>query len=81
MGVHPSTISRELARYGQAYPNQSYQATSAQQFSKAATKRKPYKLQGALEEALLKGLGDQFSPEQISGVMALEIGHQSQSHL
>ena len=81
MGVHPSPISRELARYGQAYPNQSYQATSAQQFSKAATKRKPYKLQGALEEAVLKGLGDQFSPEQISGVMALEIGHQSQSHL
>ena len=80
VGVHPSTISRELARYGQAYPNQPYQATSAQQLSKATPKRKPYKLQGTLEEAVLKGLRDQFSPEQISGVMALETGHKVISH-
>ncbi len=80
VGVNPSTISRELARYDQAYPNQPYQAATAQQLSKATAKRKPYKLQGTLEEEVLKGLRQQFSPEQISGVMALEAGHKVISH-
>ncbi len=66
VSVNPSTISRELARYRQQYPNQPYQAVTAQQLCKATAKRKPYKLQGALEEAVLKGLRQQFSPEQIS---------------
>ena len=80
VSVNPSTISRELARYRQQYPNQLYQAATAQQLCKATAKRKPYKLQGALEEAVLKGLRQQFSPEQISGVMALEAGHKVISH-
>ena len=80
VGVNPSTISRELARYRQQYPNQPYRAATAQQLCKATAKRKPYKLQGALEEAVLKGLRQQFSPEQISGVMALEAGHKVISH-
>ena len=80
VSVNPSTISRELARYRQEYPNQPYRAATAQQLCKATAKRKPYKLQGALEEAVLKGLRQQFSPEQISGVMALEAGHKVISH-
>ena len=75
VGVHPSTISRELARYEQAYPHQPYQATKAQQICSERAKRKPYKLQGLLEEEVIQGLRQQFSPEQISGVMALEAGH------
>ena len=80
VGVNPSTISRELARYRQQYPNQPYQAATAQQLSKATAMRAAYKLQGALEEGVLKGLRQQFSPEQISGVMALEAGHKVISH-
>ena len=79
-GVNPSTVSRELARYRQQYPNQPYQAAVAQQLCKTTAKRKPYKLQGTLEEEVLKGLRQQFSPEQISGVMALEAGHKVISH-
>ena len=80
VGVNPSTISRELDRYRQQYPNQPYQAALAQQLCKATAKRKPYKLQGTLEEEVLKGLRQQFSPEQISGVMAQEAGHKVISH-
>ena len=60
VGVNPSTISRELARYGQTYPNQPYQAVTAQQLSKATAKRKPYKLQGHSKKKSLKASDNSF---------------------
>ena len=80
VGVDPSTISRELARHRKAYPDQPYQANNAQQRCQVNTQRKACKLQGLLEEQVRQRLRQRFSPEQISGVLALEAGRKVISH-
>lgn len=43
VGVSQSTICRELAKYNHQYPQQPYQAQSAQQRAAEVLKRTPYK--------------------------------------
>jgi IS30 family transposase len=80
VGVSTATISRELARNRPTDMTQSYQAQLAQQRSQQVRKRQAYKLNGALEEDVLTRLRQRFSPEQISGVLALETGQKRISH-
>lgn len=78
LGVHPSTISRELAR------NNSMKLVYSAQLSnsrcKAARSRAPYKLKGDLLKKVIFCLRERHSPEQISGTLALEAGHKVVSH-
>lgn len=80
VGVSPATISRELARNRQTNSAQPYQAQIAQQRQEQVRQRQPYKLTGALKEQVFKHLRERLSPEQISGVLALEDGQKRISH-
>jgi IS30 family transposase len=77
LGVSPATISRELARNQQHQP---YQALLAQDRADQKCQRPAYKLTGSLKADILKRLGDYHSPEQISGVLALEQQQRVISH-
>ena len=77
LGVDPATISRELARNRNGG---AYQASIAQDRTGRLRQRTPYKLKGSLKEEVLKRLRERFSPEQISGVLALEKGGKVISH-
>lgn len=77
LGVSPATISRELARNRQKEP---YQAILAQERTAQLRQRPAYKLTGSLKEDVLKQLAERHSPEQISGVLALEKGQKVISH-
>lgn len=68
--VCSSTISRELRR-NQASLEQPYLATSAHQQTQKRRQRSPYKLRGELALQVKKHLEKRWSPEQISGVLAL----------
>lgn len=74
VGVSAATISRELARNRPSDVTQSYLALTAQQRTKDGRQRQAYKFKGSLKEAVLERLRKRFSPEQISGVLALERG-------
>lgn len=80
VGVNPSTVSRELARYKIAHPLRPYMAAQAQTLRRPTINRRAYKLNGPLEEQVLTRLRQRFSPEQISGVLALEAGRKVISH-
>lgn len=77
LGVSPATISRELARNRQIG---TYQAIAAQERTAQLRQRSAYKLTGSLKEDVIKGLQQRHSPEQISGLLALQKGHQVISH-
>ncbi len=77
IGVTPATISRELARNRVNGP---YQALAAHQRSGKLRQRQAYKLMGSLKEDILKRLRERHSPQQISGVLALESGRKVISH-
>lgn len=77
LGVSPATISRELARNRQKEP---YQAIIAQERTAKLRQRPAYKLTGSLKEDVLKRLAERHSPEQISGVLALEKAQKVISH-
>jgi transposase, IS30 family len=70
VGVSQATISRELARFQAAYPQQTYQAAGAQQRATQQQKQQPHKLKGTLLDWLQQRLRDRWSPEQICGVLA-----------
>ena len=78
LGVHASTISRELSR------NQSvsirYDAIRAQDRYANHCKRVPYKIKGQLCKEIHARLKDFYSPEQISGVLARQAGQKRISH-
>ena len=80
VGVSAATISRELVRNRLTDTTQLYQAPIAQESTKYRRQRQAYKLRGDLKEEVLKRLRERFSPEQISGVLALETGRQCISH-
>ena len=80
VGVSTATISRELARNRHTDTGQPYQAQTAHESAKHRRQRQAYKLKGELKESVLKGLIERFSPEQISGVLALETGRKCISH-
>lgn len=74
VGVSAATISRELARNRLPDTAQPYQAPMAQECTKHRRQRQAYKLRDSLKEEVLKRLRERFSPEQISGVLAVESG-------
>lgn len=78
IGVSPSTISRELLR-NKADMVQ-YDAQSAYFRRQLCCKRAPYKMRGELKEAVLSRIRSRYSPEQISGTLALEAGSRVISH-
>jgi transposase, IS30 family len=69
-GVSQATISRELARFKTAYPDQPYQAASAQAKATQPPDKHPYKLKETLLNWVQDRLRDRWSPEQICGVLA-----------
>lgn len=69
VGVSESTISREKKRNSRTRVG--YQAAYAQSLAKKRRYKKPFKIQGALEEKILKDLQQEWSPEQIVGRMVL----------
>jgi len=77
IGVNPGTISRELARNPQPGP---YRAVAAHERMGRLRQRQAYKITGSLKEDVLKRLRERHSPEQISGVLALQAGRKVISH-
>jgi IS30 family transposase len=78
IGVSPSTVSRELHRNkGDLVP---YDAQSAHLRKKRCCKRAPYKMKGTLKETVISRIRDRYSPEQVSGTLALEAGYNVISH-
>ena len=71
MNRHPSTISREIRRFG---TRAEYGPTIAQkQYQKRRSRvHRPFKIQGELAGRVLNYLANQWSPEQISGRLKLE---------
>ena len=73
LGVHKSTISREIKRNSNMKGN--YNAVGANDYAngrKMDTWNCKHKLQGSLEAAVVEKLEHGWSPEQISGRMRLE---------
>jgi transposase, IS30 family len=70
VGVSESTVSRERQRNSR--PRVGYQAVYAQTLAKKRRYKKPFKINGELEEKIRKDLQQEWSPEQIVGRMALE---------
>jgi transposase, IS30 family len=79
VNVSASTISRELCRNKPKTTTQ-YQAEVAQQQAQQRCQRSPYKLKDNLSKTVIEGLEKRWSPEQISGVVALEAGKKVISH-
>lgn len=80
VGVNASTISREIRRNSSVSAD--YKADIAQVLSGKRNKRSRYKIIGELKERIVSKLRERHSPEQISGVLALEsvankISHQA----
>jgi transposase, IS30 family len=78
IGVCPSTVSRELSRNRSG--TMEYDAQSAYIRKKMCCKRACYKMNGSLKETVVLRLRDRYSPEQISGILALESGSGVLSH-
>lgn len=78
INVSKSTISREIKRNSSLLGN--YVATEAQKSSSDRCKREPYKMKSELKEQVLTQLKERYSPEQISGVLALKAGSKQISH-
>lgn len=78
IGVSPSTVSRELSR--NKSDTLGYDAQSAHYHTEQTRKRAPYKMKGALKEKIILRIRDRYSPEQISGTLALEVGYNVISH-
>jgi transposase, IS30 family len=67
--VSQATISREVARFEQHYPNQPYEAQLAQQRAQQAKQRTPYKLHTTLKDYVDECLQKDWSPDQIAGTL------------
>lgn len=65
LGVHPSTISRELQR--NQVKGADYQADLAQQLAQKRHQRQPWKIDPVMEQHILERLHAYDSPEQIVG--------------
>lgn len=78
LGVHPSTITRERKRGGTGALKIGYMAYAGQKHRQVAVKRRgrKSKLTGDLLCYVLGRLREGWSPEQISGRLKLEGGHQ-----
>ena len=76
--VSKSTISREIRRHCSL--SNDYVGIEAHKSCSYRCKREPYKMKGNLKEQVLTHLKARFSPEQISGVLALEAGQKLVSH-
>lgn len=76
--VSKSTISREIRR--NCSLSNDYIGIEAHKSCSGRCKREPYKMKGNLKEQVLAHLKARFSPEQISGVLALETGQKLVSH-
>jgi transposase, IS30 family len=77
--VSPATISRELSR-NTTIAALEYQAEVAQGRPHQRRQRGAYKLHHSLAQQVIDGLEKRWSPEQISGVLALETGKKVISH-
>ena len=79
LGFHKSTIFRELARNSAGR----YEPKRANKLARKRFRfcRRAFRIEGALEKAILKGLCSSWSPEQVSGRLRLEtstsISHQT----
>jgi IS30 family transposase len=78
IGVCPSTVSRELSRNRSG--SMEYNAQVAYARKKECCKRARYKMNGVLKDTVVLRLRDRYSPEQISGILALESGSSLISH-
>lgn len=78
IGVSPSTVSRELSRNRSGATG--YDAQSACTRRLMFCKRGLYKMNCELKETVILRLRDRYSPEQISGILALESGAGVISH-
>jgi transposase, IS30 family len=76
--VNASTISREIKRNKR--PRAGYQAVKAQAMTQARKRINTTKITGELENQIISKLKQEWSPEQISGQLALEAGCQTISH-
>lgn len=76
--VSESTISREIARNKTSTGD--YVANEAGKFCLNRCKRESYKMKGNLKEQVLVHLKERYSPQQISGVLALKTGQRQISH-
>ncbi len=78
VNVSSSTISRELKRNSSL--SGSYIASEAHNLRADRAQRGPYKMKSELEKQVMDLLQERYSPEQISGVLALEAGSNQISH-
>lgn len=76
LGVHPSTISRELKRGATGSLGMGYRADLAERRRRAegAKKGRSLRLVGELKELVIELIKRDWSPEQISGRLKLERG-------
>lgn len=76
LGVHPSTISRELKRGSTGWLGSGYRADLGEKrrILEGAKKGRPRKLVGSLEKLVSALIQRDWSPEQISGRLKLERG-------
>lgn len=81
LGVHRSTVYRELRRGSTGWMHLGYRADFGEKRRRLLAKRKgrPSKIVGALERLVRSRLSEGWSPEQISGRLKLE-GQPSVSH-
>lgn len=78
LGVHPSTISRELGRNSKRRAG--YDAKGAQFNTSLRRFRKPHKIEGELETLIITQLTDEWSPEQIAGRLKADQKELTVSH-
>jgi IS30 family transposase len=80
VGLHASTISREIARNSEDYGYNFAVADENSKKRRTAASKIPKKMKGRLEELVLKRLWYDWSPEQISGrlkLFGIFISHES----
>ena len=80
MALSEATVSRELQRNGNPTVPRTYCAQKAHQLARQRGQRSPYKLTGELEQQVLEGLRNRYSPEQISGLLEQQNGQSMVSH-
>ena len=80
IGVHPSTVSRELSRNSDRYGYDFHHANILSKKRRSLASGAPKKMKGELKVLVLQGLGQDWSPEQIAGRLKLE-GKESISHV
>ncbi|WP_338873215.1 IS30 family transposase [Spirosoma sp. SC4-14] len=78
VNVSNSTISREIKK--NVSLSGDYVATEAHKLRANRCQREPYKMKSALEKQVVRFLKERYSPEQISGVLALQAGSKQISH-